>query len=137
MKIYFLQYRSLSLSGKELLASGILNHAFGANSGRVKYSTGSSKLAKSVASLASEPFAVSSFNANYSDTGLFGFHIIADKGDVGKVRFHFYLLLLLLLSKLRTKIILYFILKVVKGVYNEIQKSAKNGLTNDEITRAK
>lgn len=99
-----------SISSKELLSSGIISHAFGASANRIKHSSGSSKLAKVALSQASQPAVASSFNANYSDTGLFGFHVVANKNDVGKV---------------------------VKGVFGEFQKSAKNGLTNDEITRAK
>lgn len=92
------------------MATGIVSHAFGESPFRVKYSRGSSKLAKVAAAQSTEPASASAFNSNYSDTGLFGFHIVADKNDIGKV---------------------------VRGVYAELQKSAKNGLTNDEITRAK
>lgn len=98
------------LAAKELLASGVVSHALGENPFRVKYSRGSSKLAKVASSQASEPASVSTFNNHYTDTGLFGFHIIADKNDIGKV---------------------------VRGVFGEFQKSAKNGLTNEEINRAK
>lgn len=100
----------VGLSGKELMATGIVSHAFGESPFRVKHSRGSSKLAKVAAAQSTEPASASAFNSNYSDTGLFGFHIVADKNDIGKV---------------------------VRGVYAELQKSAKNGLTNDEITRAK
>ena len=98
------------MAAKELLVSGVVSHALGENPFRVKYSRGSSKLAKVASSQASEPASVSTFNNHYSDTGLFGFHIVADKDDIGKV---------------------------VRGVFGEFQKSAKNGLTNDEIARAK
>lgn len=99
-----------SSSSKELLASHIASHAFGASGSRIKYSTGSNKLAKAVLSVAKDPFAVSSFNANYSDSGLFGFHIIGNKNDIGKL---------------------------AKGVFNEVAKATKNGLSNDDINRAK
>lgn len=92
------------------MASGIVSHAFGENSSRIKHSRGTSKITKAALSQAAEPTAVSTFNTNYSDTGLFGFHIVGDKNDIGKV---------------------------VKGVYGELQKSAKNGLSNEEIARGK
>jgi ubiquinol-cytochrome c reductase core subunit 2 len=100
----------VSLSGKELLASHIASHAFGASGSRIKYSTGSNKLARAILSSAKDPFAVSSFNANYSDTGLFGFHIIGNKNDIGKL---------------------------TKGVVSEVAKTTKNGLSNDDVNRAK
>jgi len=100
----------VSLGSKDLLASGVLSHAFGAEGPRIKYSTGYNKLSRAVGPHASQPALATSFNANYSDTGLFGFHVIANKSDVGKV---------------------------VRGVLAEVSKSANNGLTNEELTRAK
>lgn len=99
-----------SLSSKDLLASGIVSHAFGSVVNRVKYSSGSTKLAKAVLPLASEPAAISSFNANYTDSGLFGFHVVGDKKDIGKL---------------------------VKGLYKEVAKASKTGLSNEELARAK
>ena len=74
-----------SLSSKELLASGIVCHAFGTGGPKVKYSLGGSKLEKSVLPAASNPAAVSAFNANYTDSGLFGFHLVVDSKDARKV----------------------------------------------------
>ncbi len=54
--------------------------------------------------------AVSSFNANYSDAGLFGFHVVADKSDAGKV---------------------------VKGVFRELHAAGKAGFSEQEVARAK
>ena len=99
----------VSLASKDLLASGIASHAFGAGP-RIKYSAGSNKLARAIAPLASSPALVSSFNANYSDSGLFGFTIVGQKNDIGKI---------------------------VQGVFKEVAKTSKNGLTNDEIANAK
>jgi hypothetical protein len=54
---------------------------------RIKYSPGASKLSRAVASVASQPVLITAYNFNYYDTGLFGINIIANKSDVGKVRF--------------------------------------------------
>lgn len=98
-----------SLSSKELLASGILSQAFGTGP-RIKWSDGASRITRACLPLASKPALVSSFNLNYSDAGLFGFHVIADRDDTGKL---------------------------VKGVFKEVSKVAKNGLTNEELAAAK
>ena len=66
------------------MASGILSHAFGTGS-RIKWSAGASRISRAALPLASQPAAVSSFSLNYSDAGLFGFHIVADRDDAGKV----------------------------------------------------
>jgi hypothetical protein len=68
------------------LASSLASHAFGAEGARIKYAIGSSKTTRAVLQLAKEPASLASFNANYSDQGLFGFHVIANKQDVGNVR---------------------------------------------------
>ena len=54
--------------------------------------------------------AVSAFNASYSDTGILGYHIVADKKDIGKV---------------------------TKAVYLESRATAAKGLTEADLTRAK
>jgi len=100
----------LSTSSKDALLSALVSHAFGQGGPRVKYSSGGSRIEKSVSPLASNPMAVSSFNANYTDSGLFGFHVVANKSDVGKV---------------------------VKGVFRELQAAGKNGFNEQEVTRAK
>ena len=64
--------------------AALASHLFGTGPQRVKYAS-SSKLSKALLPLASQPFAASAFNFNYSDTGLFGFHLVADQNDVGKV----------------------------------------------------
>ena len=76
-----------SQSSKDSLASALASHAFGTVFNRVKYSNGATRLSKSVLSLATQPAAVTSFNANYSDTGLFGFHLVGNKNEIGKVKF--------------------------------------------------
>jgi len=98
-----------TLSSKELLASGILSHAFGTGP-RIKWNDGASRITRSCLPLASQPALVSTFNLNYSDAGLFGFHVVANRDDAGKL---------------------------VKGVFKEVGKVAKNGLTNEEVASAK
>ena len=92
------------------MASVIASHAFGTGAARVKYSSGVGRIQKAALPYASLPAAVSAFNANYSDAGLFGFHVVADKKDIGKV---------------------------VKGVYKECLKAAKSGLSAEEVNKAK
>ncbi len=72
-------------SSKDGLASAIVNQAFGTGP-RVKWSDGANRVANAVLPLATEPASVSSFNVNYSDTGLFGFHVVTTTNDAGKVR---------------------------------------------------
>lgn len=95
---------------KDLVLSQLVSHAFGTGGPRVKYSAGGSKMEKKVSALAQHPMAVSSFNTQYSDAGLLGFHVVADKSDVGKV---------------------------VKGVFRELKSAAASGLSEQEILRAK
>ena len=68
------------------MASAIVSHAFGTGGPRVKYSSGGSRLERAAAAASADhPVAVSSFNSNYSDAGLFGFNVIANSKDIGKV----------------------------------------------------
>lgn len=97
------------LSAKDYWASNIFSNALG-NGPRIKYSSGSNKLAKAVGAVASQPAMAGAFNANYSDAGLFGIHIIGQANDIGKV---------------------------TKAVHAEISKISKNGLSAQEITNAK
>lgn len=105
-----LAMEGVSASSKDALVSGIVSSAFGNAGPRVKYSMGSSHISKSVLPLASHPALVNSFNANYTDTGLFGFQIVANKNDAGKL---------------------------VQGVYKDLAKTAKNGLNSAEVQIAK
>lgn len=98
-----------SLSSKDLLASGIASQALGAGS-RIKYSAGSNKLARAIASASAQPALATTFNANYSDSGLFGVNIIAQKSDAGAV---------------------------LQAAFKELIKTSKNGLSADEVANAK
>jgi ubiquinol-cytochrome c reductase core subunit 2 len=97
-------------SSKDATLGGLLSHVFGTGGPRIKYSSGGSRVEKATAALASSPSAVSSFNASYSDAGIFGFHVVANKTDVGKV---------------------------TKGVFRELQSVAKSGVSQQEFARAK
>lgn len=88
----------------------MISHAYGTGAPRVKYSAGASKIEKIASALATSPMAVSAFNANYSDAGFLGYHIVADKKDIGKV---------------------------TKAVYQESQAAAAKGLTEADLARAK
>lgn len=103
-------FEGVSASSKDALLSSLASHAFGSGGPKIKYSAGGSKLEKSLSALAAEPLAVSSFSCNYTDGGLLGFHVVADKSDVGKA---------------------------VKGVFREVQQVAKAGFSEQEVTRAK
>ena len=75
----------VSLSSKDYLASNIVSTALGTGP-RIKYSSGSNKLSKAIGAVASQPAMAAAFNSNYSDTGLFGVHIIGQANDIGKVK---------------------------------------------------
>ena len=66
------------------MAALLVSHALGTGGERIKRSL-SNKLSRSLLQLAGQPASISSFNLSYSDAGLFGFHVIANKNDVGKV----------------------------------------------------
>lgn len=99
-----------SANSQDALLSSLLGHAFGTGGPRVKYSAGGSRMEKSASAVSSGPMAVSSFNVNYSDAGLFGFHVVAGKSDAAKV---------------------------TKNVFRELQVAAKAGLNEQEVARAK
>lgn len=100
----------VSASSKDVVLSSLMSHAFGCGGPRVKYSAGGSRIEKAVSALASGPMAVSAFSSNYSDAGLVGFHVVANRTDVGKV---------------------------VKGVHRELQAVAKAGFNEQDLARAK
>ena len=78
----------VSLASKDLFASAIAAHALGTGP-RVKYSANSGRVARAALPAAKNPALLSTFNSLYTDTGLFGFHVIANKSDVAKVNFLF------------------------------------------------
>ncbi|CAL1528690.1 unnamed protein product [Lymnaea stagnalis] len=77
---------SLGQTSKDLLPSEVLKHILGTGP-HIKYSSGTatSALGKAVLQATDSPFAVSSFSANYTDAGLFGFTAVAPKSEIEKV----------------------------------------------------
>lgn len=70
---------------KEALACAILQRASG-NGPRVKWGCSPSSLQKQLSSIAgSEPFGLSTFNASYTDSGLFGVVLCSTSNVVGSV----------------------------------------------------
>jgi ubiquinol-cytochrome c reductase core subunit 2 len=72
---------------KEALAFAVLQYALGVGP-YVKWGSSASPLTRAVGSaVGNDPFAVTAFNASYTDTGLFGF-VSSSPGNVaGLVRF--------------------------------------------------
>lgn len=71
----------------DALAFAILQQAVGAGP-HVKWGSSIAPLQRSVSSAAgSDPFAISAFNASYTDTGLFGFILSAPANVAGSVSF--------------------------------------------------
>jgi hypothetical protein len=98
---------------KQALASNIASHAFGAEGVRIKYGNTSSASARAIVKqAASDPLsaAVAAFSINYSDAGLFGFHLVGNSQDIGSL---------------------------LRGAHGQLAKASKAGLSNDEIARAK
>jgi predicted Zn-dependent peptidase len=83
-------FEGVSLSSKDHLVSDVIANIFGCQGPRVKFSLGGNRLSKTCIQLASKPALINAFNAKYTDTGLFGFQIISDHADVGKVTYLFY-----------------------------------------------
>lgn len=71
---------------KDALACAILQRASGSEP-RVKWGSSGSSLQKKLASTAgSEPFGAATFNASYSDSGLFGVILCSTADTIGSVR---------------------------------------------------
>lgn len=75
-----------SLHSKELLCAGVLQYVMGTGP-YTKYSTGitGSRLMQAVSKATKSPFAISGLNANYTDSGLFGFMAAAKPEEMDKV----------------------------------------------------
>jgi len=94
---------------KGVLTSSLLNEVLGKGP-NIKWSAGSNRLQRAAQAVADAPCLVSSFNLHYTESGLFGVHIMCDKNDANKV---------------------------VKAVWNEFSKVLKNGISKDEFNLAK
>jgi predicted Zn-dependent peptidase len=92
-----------------VLTSSLLNEVLGKGP-NIKWSAGSNRLQHAAQAVADAPCLVASFNLHYTESGLFGVHIMCDKNDANKV---------------------------VKAVWNEFNKVLKNGISKDEFNVAK
>uniref|UniRef100_A0A674P630 Ubiquinol-cytochrome c reductase core protein 2b n=1 Tax=Takifugu rubripes TaxID=31033 RepID=A0A674P630_TAKRU len=69
--------QSAAAGTSEALAFGVLQHVLGAGPHVKRGSDTSNKLVQAVVKATADPFDVSAFNANYSDSGLFGIYTIS------------------------------------------------------------
>ena len=85
--LYNIYYFIFSLKNtKEALAFAVLQYVLGVGPA-VKWGSGASPLSKAVGgAVGAEPFAVSGFNASYSDSGIFGFVASSPANVAGKVK---------------------------------------------------
>jgi len=94
---------------KGLLTSSLLNEIMGKGP-NIKWSAGSNRLQRAAQAVANSPCLISSFNLHYTESGLFGIHIMCDKNDANKV---------------------------VKAAWNEFSKILKNGINKEDFNVAK
>jgi len=74
--------QGVSLGSSDLIAAAVLQNLMGVGP-RIKYSSNANaKIVQAAAQATSDPFAVSTINLNYRDSGLFGFHAVAGKSDI-------------------------------------------------------
>lgn len=103
--------QGVSLGSSDLLAVGVLQRVMGTGP-FVKYGTNvsSSKVGKAAANATQAPFAATCINASYSDSGLFGFQVIAQASDIGNV---------------------------LKSMVATFSEATKGGITDADVQRAK
>jgi len=77
--------QSAIVGSPEALAFSVLQHILGAGPHIKRGSNTTSKLIQAVSKATSDPFDVSAFNANYSDSGLFGVYTICQYAAAGDV----------------------------------------------------
>merc|ERR1712168_696948 len=77
--------QSAIVGSPEALAFSVLQHILGAGPHIKRGSNTTSKLIQGVSKATSDPFDVSAFNANYSDSGLFGVYTICQYAAAGDV----------------------------------------------------
>ncbi|XP_051857200.1 cytochrome b-c1 complex subunit 2, mitochondrial [Antechinus flavipes] len=99
-----------TLESVEKNAFSILQHVLGAGPRVKRGSNVSSQLHQAVAKETNQPFDVSAFNANYSDSGLFGIYTVS-QADVAA--------------------------DVIKAAYNQVKAIAQGNLPEADITAAK
>ncbi|XP_054850582.1 cytochrome b-c1 complex subunit 2, mitochondrial [Eublepharis macularius] len=94
----------------EANAFSVLQHVLGAGPLVKRGSSVTSKLIQGTVKATTQPFDVSAFNVNYSDSGLFGIYTIAQPSAAGDV---------------------------IKAALSQVKAVAQGGLTDEEVTRAK
>ncbi|XP_073447151.1 cytochrome b-c1 complex subunit 2, mitochondrial [Aquarana catesbeiana] len=99
-----------AVGSPEANAFNVLQHILGAGPYIKRGSNSSSKLSQAVSKATSEPFDVSAFSANYSDTGLFGIYTISQAAAAGDA---------------------------IKAAVNQVKAVAGGTVTEADLTRAK
>ncbi|KAM6951276.1 cytochrome b-c1 complex subunit 2, mitochondrial [Aplochiton taeniatus] len=94
----------------DAMAFSVLQHVLGAGPHIKRGSNTTSKLIQGVAQATSDPFDVSAFNVNYSDSGLFGFYTISQTAAAEDV---------------------------IKAAMGQVAAVADGGLSDEDLTRAK
>ncbi|XP_066027045.1 cytochrome b-c1 complex subunit 2, mitochondrial [Pocillopora verrucosa] len=100
-----------SLGSKDLLTLSVYQKILGATP-YIKWGSNSisNRLLMTATESTSGAVAASAFNASYSDSGLFGFYVVAEPSDVSKV---------------------------MKSVIGQFSKASKGEISDQEVTRAK
>jgi len=98
-------------SNKDLVPLLVLQNIMGTGP-RIKYSNNmtSSKAMQAAAQGTSAPFAASCINATYSDSGIFGFHVVGHSQDMGKI---------------------------LKSLVGQFSSMTKGGITDQDVQRGK
>ncbi|CAH2307179.1 cytochrome b-c1 complex subunit 2, mitochondrial [Pelobates cultripes] len=99
-----------SLGSPDANAFSVLQHILGAGPFIKRGSNTSSKLSQAVSKATNQPFDVSAFNVNYSDSGLFGIYTISQAAAADEV---------------------------IKAAVNQVKAIAQGGVTEADIARAK
>ncbi|KAG8558100.1 hypothetical protein GDO81_016862 [Engystomops pustulosus] len=99
-----------SLGSPEANAFSVLQHVLGAGPYVKRGSNTTSKLSQAVSKATNQPFDVSAFNSNYSDSGLFGVYTISHAATTSDV---------------------------IKAAVNQVNAVAQGSVTEADITRAK
>ncbi|KAM3915787.1 cytochrome b-c1 complex subunit 2, mitochondrial [Leptodactylus fuscus] len=99
-----------SVGSPEANAFSVLQHVLGAGPYIKRGSNTTSKLSQAVSKATNQPFDVSSFNANYSDSGLFGVYSVSQAATTADV---------------------------IKAAISQVNAVAQGGVTEADISRAK
>ncbi|XP_069839889.1 cytochrome b-c1 complex subunit 2, mitochondrial [Dendropsophus ebraccatus] len=99
-----------SVGSPEANAFNVLQHILGAGPYIKRGNNTTSKLSQAVSKATNQPFDVSAFNGNYSDSGLFGIYAISQAAEATDV---------------------------IKAAVNQVNSVAQGSVTEADITRAK